>query len=255
MACKDEHAGNDWTPIAKPQPDIGQFWFKLKDETLGTVPFVKVRYTPTLCGHCERPACKYACEDDAIYVRDDGLVIIDPEKCTGCKKCQEACVYEAIYFNDELNIAQKCTGCAHLIDNDRPPRCAEICPTDAITFGDLDDLKENIPGSTRLLADAGLKPRVFYRNIPGQFIAGTLYDPETEEVVIGARVRGVSGGKLIETRSDEYGDFWLKDLAIGKWNVFIEAKGYEQKVYNDIDTTECHGLGDIALAKITDTDG
>jgi Fe-S-cluster-containing dehydrogenase component len=250
MACKDEHAGNDFTPIAKAQPDIGQFWFKLLDETVGTVPKVRVNYTPTLCGHCERPACRDACEYDAIYVRDDGLVIIDPEKCRGCRKCAEACVYGAVYYNDELKISQKCTGCAHLLDNGYElPRCVEICPTGCLTFGEEKDLMDEVLGAQRLKADEGLKPRVWYRNLPGQFIGGTVYDPDTEEVVIGARVRAVTGGKLLETRTDEYGDFWFKDLAVGKYEVFIEPKGYKQKAFYDLHTTECINLGDIAVEK------
>jgi NAD-dependent dihydropyrimidine dehydrogenase PreA subunit len=181
-------------------------------------------------------------------------VIIDPEKCDGCggsgsPKCADACVYGAVYYNDELKIAQKCTGCAHLVDNGRPPRCAEMCPTDALRFGDEADFADEIPGAVRLKADEGLKPRVWYRNIPGQFIAGTIFDPELDEVIIGARVRAVSGGKMVETVTDNYGDFWLKDLAVGKWEVFIEPKGYKQKAFYDLNTKECLNLGDIAMEK------
>ena len=116
LACKDEHAGNDWTPYAKPQPDIGQFWTKLADHVCGTIPKVKVHYIAEMCNHCDNPACKAACANGAIYKREDGFVIIDPEKCVGCGACQAACPYDAIYFNEELKIAQKCTGCAPLLD-------------------------------------------------------------------------------------------------------------------------------------------
>jgi Fe-S-cluster-containing dehydrogenase component len=250
-ACKDEHAGNDWSPYAKAQPDIGQFWFKLKDETCGTVPKVRVKYTPSLCNHCERPICKDSCPHDAIYVREDGLVLIDPERCKGCRKCAEACVYGAIYFNEKLRIAQKCTGCAHLLDGGYAlPRCAENCPTGCLSFGEEGALAEEVRGAQRLLPDEGLKPRVWYRNLPGQFIAGTVYDPASEEVVTGARVRAVSGGKRVETRTDEYGDFWLNDLAVGKWELFVEAKGYDQKAFYDLTTTECLNLGDIPLTRL-----
>ena len=251
MACKDENCGNDWSPISKPQPDIGQFWMKLKEETVGTVPKVQVRYLPTLCNHCEKPICKEVCPNDAIYVRDDGIVILDPEKCQGCKKCADACIYDAIYFNDDLNISQKCTGCVHLLDNGyEKPRCVEMCPSGCMQFGDEEDFADEIPGSTTLLAEEGLKPRVKYRNIPGQFISGTVYDPEAEEVIIGARCRAVSGGKHVETFTDNYGDFWFKDLAVGKWEVFVEPKGYEQKAFYDLNTKDCINLGDIPMDKI-----
>jgi Fe-S-cluster-containing dehydrogenase component len=251
MACKDEHAGNDWTPYAKPQPDIGQFWMNLRAETVGSVPKVRVHYTPTLCNHCEKPLCKDACAHGAVSIRDDGLVLIDPEKCKGCGACSKACVYDVIYYNEDLKISQKCTGCAHLLDNGYAlPRCVEMCPTGCMRFGEAEDLADEVSGAKRLLADEGAKPRVWYRNLPGQFIAGTVYDPESEEVIAGARCRAVSGGKLLETFTDNYGDFWFNDLPVGKWELFIEPKSYKQKAFYDLNTTECLNLGDIAMERV-----
>ena len=250
LACKDEYVGNDWLPYSKAQPEINQFWFHLLQETCGTTPKVKVKYTPTLCNHCRNAACMNACASDAIVRREDGLILIDPEKCTGCKECMAACPYEAIFFNEELNIAQKCTGCAHLLDNGHAlPRCVESCPNEVFKFGDEEDLADDILGAELLKAEEGLKPRVYYRNIPGQFIAGTLFSPEEDEVIIGARVRANSGGKFLETFTDEFGDFWFKDLAIGTWDVYVEADGYEFKAFKGLRTTECINLGDIPLSK------
>ena len=136
LACKDEHVDNDWSPYAKPQPEIGQFWCKVQENVGGTIPKVKIHYISQLCNHCEKASCMDACKRDAIYRRDDGLVLISPEKCDGCGDCVKGCPYEAIYFNDELKIAQKCTGCAHLLDNGyKLPRCVEACPTDALSMG------------------------------------------------------------------------------------------------------------------------
>ncbi len=79
----------------------------------------------------------------AIYKREDGLVIIDPVKCTGCKSCVDACPYGVIYFNDDLNLAQKCTGCAHLLDSGwKEPRCVDACPTLALKFMEESEAKE-----------------------------------------------------------------------------------------------------------------
>ena len=177
FVCKDEHSGNDWTPIAKPQPEIGQFWLKLDEKVRGTVPKVKVAYRPHLCMHCDDAPCMNACKiGGAIYKRDDGLVIVNPEKCTGCRSCVDACPYGAIYFNEDLNIAQKCTGCAHLLDNGwSEPRCADACPTLALRFMDEDDAKDLIAGAEVWqpeLKDT-VKPRVYYLNVPKRFIAGT----------------------------------------------------------------------------------
>ena len=131
IVCKDEHVANDWSPIAKPQPEIGQFWLHLVERVRGTVPKVKVAYRPHLCMHCDQAPCLESCPvEGAIYKRDDGLVIIDAVKCTGCRNCVDARPYDTIFFNEDLNLAQKCTGCAHLLDDGwDEPRCADACPT------------------------------------------------------------------------------------------------------------------------------
>jgi len=208
-----------------------------------------------------------ACKLGAFYRRDDGLIILDPEKCNGCGDCMDACPYDAIYKNDELKICQKCTGCAHLLDNDyKLPRCVEACPTDAMLFGEESELQDFIVGATVRLPETGMYPKVYYRNIPGKFIAGTVYDPKVyyrnipgkfiagtvydpieKEVVIGARCRATNGGKTVEVLSDEYGDFWFKDLAMGKYDIVIEAKGYEFKTFDAVDAKVDVNLGDIPL--------
>jgi tetrathionate reductase subunit B len=250
LACKDEHVENDWTPYAKPQPETGQFWLKVEEHVCGTIPKVKMHYIPKLCNHCDKPPCLSACPDKAITKREDGLVLIDPTTCTGCKVCVDACPYGAIYFNDTLNLAQKCTGCAHLLDNGyKVPRCVEACPTDAMRFGEAEDLKDLIDGASVLAPETGSLPRVSYRNIPGAFIAGCVYDPVEKEVIIGARCLLTSGGKVVETFTDAYGDFWFKDLAKGTYNVAIEAKGFKGRYFPGLDTTQDVNLGDIALER------
>lgn len=249
-ACKDEHVDNDWTPYAKPQPEIGQFWVELKEYIGGTVPKVKSHYVPEFCNHCDRPACKDACKQSAISKRDDGIVILEPELCNGCGDCIDACPYDAIYKNDELSICQKCTSCAHLLDaGEKLPRCVEACPVDALDFGEKEDLDDFIVGSTVIKPETGLGPNVYYRNIPGKFIAGTLFDPDEQEVLIGARVRATNGGKTWEVITDEFGDFWFNDLAKGKYDVVIEAEGYEYKTFDKVDATIDVNLGDIPLTK------
>lgn len=250
VACKDEHCGNDWTPYAKPQPDTGQFWMNVKEKQMGTTPKVRVAYTPSMCNHCERPGCMSACDKGAISKREDGFVIIDPTKCVGCGKCIKACPYDAIFKNDDLKICQKCTGCTHLLDNGySEPRCTEVCPTGAFVFGDEEELADLIKGAEVLKPETGMGPHVYYRNRPGQFIAGTLFDPEADEVIEHARIMAVTGGKIISTISDDFGDFWLNDLAIGSYDVTITAEGYEPVYYYAIRTDNCINLGDIALER------
>ena len=250
LACKDEHAENDWTPYAKAQPLTGQFWCRVEDHVCGTIPKVRIHYISHLCNHCRNADCMKSCEYDAIYRREDGLVLIDPAKCTGCGACVKACPYDAVYFNEKEHIAQKCTGCAHLLDHGaKLPRCVEACPTDAISFGEEEDLRDLIEGAAVLRPETGSAPRVYYRNIPGKFIAGTVYDPVEKEVIIGARCLLNSGGKRWETRTDEYGDFWFNDLPVGLFDLSIQEKGYEVKLFEKIRTRECVNLGDIPLEK------
>ena len=89
-----------------------------------------------------------------IYRREDGLVVIDPAKCTGCKLCPDSCPYDAIYFNEDLNMAQKCTGCAHLLDDGWDvPRCVDACPTGALSFAEESELQNLIAKAEPLRAE------------------------------------------------------------------------------------------------------
>ena len=89
IACKDEHVGNDWSPIAKPQPDTGHFWLNLEEHICGTVPKVKMHYIPRICQHCDNAPCMPACPVNAIYKREDGQSSMP--KSAGCKNCVDAC--------------------------------------------------------------------------------------------------------------------------------------------------------------------
>jgi tetrathionate reductase subunit B len=250
IVCKDEHVGNDWTPYAKPQPDTGQFWMRQNEFIRGTVPKVKMHYVPMPCMHCDEAPCIPACPvKDAIYKRDDGLVIIDPVKCTGCKNCVDACPYHAIFFNESLNIAQKCTGCAHLLDSGwKVPRCADACPTEAIKFGEESEFKDLIKKAEVLHPEYKAKPRVYYLNIPGKFIAGTVYDPVQKEVIIGATciLTEARGGKTYTAKTDDYGDFWFEGLKVGKFSLVIE-KGKKARTFSPLNTVKDINLGDIPL--------
>jgi tetrathionate reductase subunit B len=249
-ACKDEHCNNDWSPYAKPQPDIGQFWTKLEENVEGSIPKVKSHYIVRMCNHCDKPACLESCKKNAITKRADGFVIINPELCTGCGDCAEACPYNAISKNDKLKICQKCTGCAHLLDNGyKLPRCVENCPLDALVFGEEEELKDLIMGADVWKPETGLGPRVYYRNIPGKFIAGTVYDPDEKEVIIGAVCRAVNGAKVIETISDDFGDFWFKDLKAGIYDVTLTAEGFETVNLDAVRVEKSVNLGDVPMKK------
>lgn len=251
IACKDEHVGNDWTPYAKPQPDTGQFWLKMNQRTRGNIPHVKVAYWAVMCQHCDEAPCIKACPiKDGIYKRPDGLVVIDPKKCTGCQSCVDACTYGAIFYNEALNLAQKCTGCAHLLDRGwKEPRCADNCPNSAIQFGEEADFKDQIAKAEILEPNNGpkLKARVYYLGLPKRFIAGTVYDPGSKEVVTGATCTLTGEGQTLTQQTNHWGDFWFEGLKVGSYSLKIDAAG-KTKTMANISTQKDVGLGDIPLA-------
>ena len=253
IACKDEHVGNDWTPYAKPQPDTGQFWLKLNEYIRGTVPKVKMHYVPTMCNHCDNAACIESCPvDGAIEKRADGLVLIHPDKCSGCRACVDACPYDAIYFNDSLNIAQKCTGCAHLLDNGwSEPRCVDVCPNEALRFGEVSELRKEYGPGQVMHPEYGLEPKVYYKDIPKRFISGCVYDPVEKEIIEDASCTLVlsDSGQQLETVTDGFGDFWFEHLEEGEWELRIKAKGFADKTIAPISTTDNVNLGDIAMGR------
>ena len=123
----------------------------------------------------------------------------------------------------------------------------EACPTEAIRFGEEKDLKDDLLGAETLQPETGCLPRVYYRNIPGPFIGGTLYDPDAKEVIIGARCLLTNGGKTWEAVSDEFGDFWFRDLPMGIYDLVIHAPGREYRRFDRIRLEKSVNLGVIPL--------
>ncbi len=248
IACKDEHCGNDWTPYAKPQPDTGQFWLKMNEFVRGNIPQVKMTYYPVMCQHCEDAPCIAACKDGTITRRDDGLVIINPKECSGCMNCVDACPYGVIYYNETLRMAQKCTGCAHLLDKGwTEPRCVDACPTGALMFGEESDFSDLMAQGATLKPELGLKTHVAYLGLPKRFIAGTVYDPGNQEVVTGATCTLTGEGETFTQETNHWGDFWFEGLKVGTFSLKINAAG-KSKTIADISTAKDVGLGDIPLA-------
>lgn len=251
VVCKDEHCENEWMPYAKAQPMTGHFWMKVNQEERGSIPKVRVAYLPTLCQHCADAPCMDVCQEEgAIYRRSDGLVIIDPDKCTGCMECVPACPYDVIFENAESKIAQKCTGCAHLLDDGwKVPRCVDACTTGALLFGEKEEFGELLQKAEFLHPEYGTNPNVYYLNLPKKFIAGTVYDPIEKEVVIGAKCSLIDGtGKIIEIETDGFGDFWFENLDDGSYSLNIAAIGFKTKEFGEISTEEDVNLGDIPLS-------
>jgi molybdopterin-containing oxidoreductase family iron-sulfur binding subunit len=160
---------------------------------LGSFPNVKRVYIPSLCNQCEEAPCEKACPSGATYTRNDGIVMVDQEKCIGCSACAVACPYdmrtqltkeklERSYFGERdlasfeearterwtAGTVTKCDFCSGRIDKGLQPACVGACPTEARIFGDLND-PESAPNrlirqrnGKAPLPEKNARPKVFY---------------------------------------------------------------------------------------------
>lgn len=235
LSCKDEHCGNDWPGYSLSQPLHGQRWMNISRRERGQFPHIDVAYLPKPCMHCDDAPCISAAKNDAVYKRDDGIVVIDPEKSKGQKEIVTACPYGAIWWNEEAQVPQKCTFCAHLLDQGwKVPRCVQACPTGALSIQHLeDDELATLRDSEKLAPLASGKmdtqPRVFYKNLHRFntcIVAGSVATGEegATECVVGARVRLIKDGNcLTELETDDFGDFKFDGLLKNSGGYEIEV--------------------------------
>jgi Fe-S-cluster-containing dehydrogenase component len=127
LACKAENN--------VPQGEV-RCW--TAQEESGVFPLLTVETRSERCNHCENAPCVSACPTRASYYAEGGIVLVDPDKCVGCKACTIACPYEVRYMHPDGYI-DKCTFCIHRVREGKDPACVTVCPTKALTFGDLDD--------------------------------------------------------------------------------------------------------------------
>ncbi len=182
VACKQENT----TPP-------GIHFTKTVSEEIGTYPNVTRAYVPLICNHCEDAPCERACPTGATYTREDGIVMVDKNKCIGCKACATACPYKNRFilnkkamkagyhgegrltpFEEQgyqrwlAGTATKCTFCHDRVDNHREPACVVTCPTEARVFGDLDDPNSKVRQLIQSRKgyqphpEFNTKPKVFY---------------------------------------------------------------------------------------------
>lgn len=257
IACKDEFVGNNYLPFSIAQPDTGQFWMRIVERERGQYPHpVRVHHTPTPCMGCKDAPCVKAANDGAVYTMNNGIVIIDPVKARSQKQIVDACPYGVIFWNEEQNVAQKCSFCAHRTDKGMLPRCVESCPTDALVFGDLEDPKSEIAilsnaGKTETLhPELGIDTAVRYTALPKMFVSGSVVLGDQDECATNAKVTlGGNGSELRSTKTDNFGDFEIDGLAAGNtYTLKVERLGYNVhtaviKLENDTN------LGNIILNK------
>jgi len=136
-------------------------------ETRGKYPHLFQEIRSERCHHCDNPPCVSQCPTGASHVSDGGTVIVARNKCSGCKVCIAACPYGARYVHPE-GFIDKCTFCLHRVREGRLPGCVDICPTNALTFGDINDPRSEVSRLLRsrkykaLKPEKGLEPRQFF---------------------------------------------------------------------------------------------
>jgi len=182
----------------------GQSWIKVlsMEDSDHTAPY----WQPTTCMHCDEPPCVKVCPVDATFKRQDGIVLIDSDRCIGCRFCMAACPYSTRVFNWEEpilteEVAQKhyscessmpqkkgtvgkCDFCPDMTRRGELPHCVSSCPNGVFLFGDMNEDSVTNGAETfrfselikdkagyRLMEDLGTKPSVYYlppvnRNFP-----------------------------------------------------------------------------------------
>ena len=173
----------------------GQNWLKVY--SMQDAPHTAPYWQPSICMHCDEPPCVKVCPVDATFKRQDGIVLIDSDRCVGCRFCMAACPYSTRVFNwekpdipeeiasqeysCETSMPQKkgtvgkCDFCPDMVRKGELPHCVSACPNGVFFFGDMNedsvtngaetfrftDLVRDKAGY-RLMEDMGTKPSVYY---------------------------------------------------------------------------------------------
>lgn len=133
----------------------------------GTYPVVTNESIPMQCMHCEDAPCEAVCPTKATYTTDSGVVLVNEERCIGCKYCMVACPYQARIQLEETKVVDKCIFCWYGDSPGNPPACVGTCISKARIFGDLDDpeseiAQEIVRQNAQPLAGNLTKAKIFY---------------------------------------------------------------------------------------------
>jgi molybdopterin-containing oxidoreductase family iron-sulfur binding subunit len=168
----------------------GVHFHKVIKYEAGKYPNAKMKFLPMPCMHCQDPPCQKVCPTGATFIDPNGLVLIDENKCIGCRACMVACPYESRQFLWEIKTyflgslptpyekikhkgfekgtVVKCNFCLHRLEQGRLPACVETCPSEARIFGDIDDPESEVSKLIVLdrgmpfRAELGTEPSVYY---------------------------------------------------------------------------------------------
>ena len=179
----------EWdTPVGHSRNWVSEV-SSINDQGIPQLSFLSGR-----CNHCDDPPCVAACPTGASYKRDDGLVLVDRDICTGCELCVDACPYDARYRNPVDGMISKCTFCQPRIDAGEEPACVHVCFTKALTFGDANDPESIVSqqlkagGWKQLVTDeVNVGPNLYYS-------ANTQFD----ETVLPTKKQNTLAGTVLE---------------------------------------------------------
>lgn len=183
VACGMENA----VPTGKFRTIVTNYEIEYKSE-------VKSVVLPRLCNHCENAPCIPVCPVQATYQRNDGIVVVDNTRCTGCGYCVQACPYDARFINPVTQTADKCTFCVHRVEAGLLPACVETCVGGARIFGDLKDPQSTVSKIINKQETKGLrpemktKPQVYYVGMDSRFqskVEGTASIWNAEKIIEG----------------------------------------------------------------------
>jgi molybdopterin-containing oxidoreductase family iron-sulfur binding subunit len=161
---------------------------EVSDTAVGAYPdSLSFSYLPIACQHCSAPSCVAVCPVDATWREEEsGLVVIDAEKCIGCKLCIEACPYQARSYVQDVAYqtdfafgdwdapahldmkVEKCTFCTHRLERGEVPACMELCLGRCRFWGDIDDPESDVAKyiagreTFHMLEEAGTAPNTIY---------------------------------------------------------------------------------------------
>ncbi|MBF0662757.1 MULTISPECIES: nitrate reductase subunit beta [unclassified Rhodococcus (in: high G+C Gram-positive bacteria)] len=156
---------------------------KINEEVKTSLEETFMFYLPRICEHCLNPSCVASCPSGAIYKRsEDGIVLVDQDRCRGWRMCISGCPYKKVYFNHKTGKAEKCTFCYPRIEVGLPTVCAETC------VGRLRYIGLVFYDADRVLDAAAVENEQDLYEAQRQ----VLLDPHDPEVIAGARAEGIS---------------------------------------------------------------
>jgi len=223
----------------------------------GKFPYVIRNETIMRCMQCQNPPCVDACPvAGALTQRPDGIVVVDPTKCSGCLYCVPACPYGAMYYRPDTNSADKCDLCAPLLDTGQSvPTCVAACLGEVMVFGDLSDPNSTISqmvkssNATQLRPEQSTNPAVYFTAHFAVIHAKVVDDNGNPVTSPTPTLTDLATKTSVTTFLDSNGEFVFRRLTIGKtYSLTVAGTGYRPYALSSLPvTSEYQDLGTVTL--------